>query len=112
MTLAMSSIPKDKMGNATSIFNLMRNTGGSLGIAIMTSFLARRNQFHQTSLAAHVTAGDLKTRAVLAGLRAHFHLQGFDSVTANRKAAAALKAFPGTHSPRESPTVPWVRVRL
>jgi DHA2 family multidrug resistance protein len=98
MTLAMSSIPKDKMGNATSIFNLMRNIGGSLGIAIMTTFLARRNQFHQTSLVAHVTAGDLKTRAVLTGLRAHFHLQGFDSVTASRKAAAALYGMVQRHT--------------
>src|ERR1700745_3809704 len=42
MTLSMSSIPKEKMGNATSIFNLMRNIGGSLGIVIMTTFLAPR----------------------------------------------------------------------
>jgi MFS transporter, DHA2 family, multidrug resistance protein len=98
MTLAMSSIPKEKMGNATSIFNLMRNIGGSFGIAIMTTFLARRNQFHQTSLAAHVTVGDLKTREIFAGLRAHFHLQGSDSVTASRKAAAALYGMVQQHA--------------
>jgi MFS transporter, DHA2 family, multidrug resistance protein len=57
MTLAMSSIPKEKMGNATSIFNLMRNIGGSLGIAIMTTFLAaaisstRRRSPHTSPLA-------------------------------------------------------------
>jgi DHA2 family multidrug resistance protein len=69
----MASIPKEKMGNATSIFNLMRNIGGSLGIAIMTTFLSRRTQFHQSRLAAHINTGDLQTRAMLAGMQAWFH---------------------------------------
>ena len=47
---AMSHVPREKMGNATSIFNLMRNIGGSVGIAIMTTLLARRQQFHQSRL--------------------------------------------------------------
>ena len=34
------------MGNATSIFNLMRNIGGSIGIAAATTYLARRQQVH------------------------------------------------------------------
>ena len=46
------------MGNATSIYNLMRNIGGSFGIATMTTFLARRNQVHQNELVGHVTAYD------------------------------------------------------
>ena len=47
----------EKMGNATSIFNLMRNIGGSVGIAIMTTFLARRTQIHQSHLVAKITPG-------------------------------------------------------
>ncbi|MGA7444283.1 MAG: DHA2 family efflux MFS transporter permease subunit, partial [Candidatus Sulfotelmatobacter sp.] len=50
MALSMAGIPKEKIGNATSIFNLMRNIGGSVGIAIMTTFLARRTQMHQNML--------------------------------------------------------------
>src|SRR5581483_7347244 len=60
MTLSMSGIPKEKIGNATSIFNLMRNIGGSFGIASMTTFLARRSQVHQNHLTAHITAGNLE----------------------------------------------------
>jgi DHA2 family multidrug resistance protein len=98
MTLAMSRIPKEKMGNATSIFNLMRNIGGSFGIAIMTTFLARRNQFHQTSLSAHITVGDLKTRTALAGLQSTFHAKGFDNVASQRKAFAALYSMVQRHA--------------
>ncbi len=54
-TLTMSRISQVKMGNATGIFNLMRNLGGSFGIATATTLLARRSQFHQTRLTEHLT---------------------------------------------------------
>jgi DHA2 family multidrug resistance protein len=54
-TLTMSRISQEKMGNATGIFNLMRNLGGSFGIATATTLLARRSQFHQGRLVEHLT---------------------------------------------------------
>ena len=54
-TLTMSRISQEKMGNATGIFNLMRNLGGSFGIATATTFLSRRAQFHQSHLVEHLT---------------------------------------------------------
>jgi DHA2 family multidrug resistance protein len=54
-TLTMSRISHEKMGNATGIFNLMRNLGGSFGIATATTLLARRSQFHQSRLVEHLT---------------------------------------------------------
>ena len=49
-SMAFSTISKEHMGNATSIFNLLRNISGSFGVAIMTTLLARRAQFHQFRL--------------------------------------------------------------
>jgi MFS transporter, DHA2 family, multidrug resistance protein len=54
-TLTMSRISQEKMGNATGIFNLMRNLGGSFGIATATTLLSRRAQFHQSRLVEHIT---------------------------------------------------------
>jgi DHA2 family multidrug resistance protein len=54
-TLTMSRISQEKMGNATGIFNLMRNLGGSFGIATATTLLARRSQLHQSRLVEHLT---------------------------------------------------------
>jgi MFS transporter, DHA2 family, multidrug resistance protein len=54
-TLTMSRTSQEKMGNATGIFNLMRNLGGSFGIATATTLLARRSQFHQSRLVEHLT---------------------------------------------------------
>jgi len=90
MALSMSSISKEKMGNATSLFNLMRNIGGSCGIAIMTTFLARRNQMHQHRLVENISAGDQKTRETLQQMQAWFQAHGADGYTAARKALGAV----------------------
>ncbi len=47
------NIPNEKMGNASGIFNLLRNLGGSFGVAFSTTLLARRAQFHQNFLVEH-----------------------------------------------------------
>jgi len=46
------------MGNATGIYNLMRNIGGSFGIAVVTTMLARGAQEHQNILVGHVVPGN------------------------------------------------------
>ena len=51
-TLTMSTLPNEQIGNASGIYNLMRNTGGSVGIAIMTTLLARNSQVHTSYLVA------------------------------------------------------------
>ena len=38
-TISMDPIPRERMGNATSLFNLMRNLGGSIGIAVTGTLL-------------------------------------------------------------------------
>jgi DHA2 family multidrug resistance protein len=98
MSLAMSHISPQKMGNATSIFNLMRNIGGSVGIALMTTFLARRSQVHQNHLVANVTAGSPQTARLLQGLRANFVAHGIDGVTATRKALGAVYGMVQQHA--------------
>ena len=54
-TVAMDPIPREKMGNATSLFNLMRNIGGSVGIAMTGTMLARHQQATTAMLGANVT---------------------------------------------------------
>ena len=98
MSLAMSHISPQKMGNATSIFNLMRNIGGSVGIALMTTFLARRSQVHQNHLVANVTAGSPQTARLLQGLCADFVAHGIDRVTASRKALGAIYGMVQQHA--------------
>jgi DHA2 family multidrug resistance protein len=57
-TMAMGTLPPRQIGNATGIYNLMRNIGGSVGISIVTTFLARDAQVHQAMMAAHLSASN------------------------------------------------------
>jgi MFS transporter, DHA2 family, multidrug resistance protein len=49
------NIPKEEMGNASGVFNLVRNLGGSFGVAFSTTVLSQRSQLHQTFLSEHIT---------------------------------------------------------
>ncbi len=53
--VTMGNLPQSEMGNASGIFNLMRNIGGSAGISLFTTYLARQAQANQTVLVSHVT---------------------------------------------------------
>jgi DHA2 family multidrug resistance protein len=57
-TMALGTLSNEQMGNASGVFNLMRNTGGSVGIAMVTTFLARGAQTHQAALVSHLTPYD------------------------------------------------------
>ena len=57
-TQTMGTLRNEQIGNATGIFNLMRNIGGSIGIAGMTTFLARWTQVHRAVLVTHLTPYD------------------------------------------------------
>ena len=90
MTVSMSAISKEKMGNATSIYNLMRNIGGSFGIAMMTTFLARRSQVHQNQMISHVSTFSHQTWNMWHGMMSWFQSHGSNSVEASRKALGAM----------------------
>ena len=55
-TVSMATIAQERMGYATSMFNLMRNIGGSVGIAITGTMLARHSRSTTTLLGANVIA--------------------------------------------------------
>jgi DHA2 family multidrug resistance protein len=89
-TVALATIPRDKMGNATAALNVVRNLGGGIGVAVMTTLLARRSQEHQSTLVAHVNVYDPDTAERLAGWAGYFQTHGADSFTAQRQALGML----------------------
>ena len=56
--LATGTLRNEQIGNATGIYNLMRNVGGSFGIAAVTTMLARGAQTHQAAMISHLTPYD------------------------------------------------------
>jgi DHA2 family multidrug resistance protein len=69
-TLTMGTLRNEQIGNATGIFNLMRNLGGSVGISMMTTLLARRAQAHQALMVGHLTPYSPEYQQALAALTA------------------------------------------
>jgi len=89
-TVTMDPIPKEEMGNAASIFNLMRNLGGSFGIAAGTTMLERHTQTNLDLLGSHVSLASPMTQSILTRLRSAFMMRGFDATAASSQANAAL----------------------
>ncbi len=87
-TVTNAPIPKEQMGNATSLYNLMRNIGASIGIASVTTIVARHSQAHTNDLARHVTAYDPAAVALLDTLKNGLIVSGADPATATQKAYA------------------------
>ena len=101
-TSTMGHLSQQQMGNATGIFNLMRNLGGSFGIALIGTFLDRRAQVHQALMVPHLTPYDAPYRdqlaATAATLRNHTdsytaHLQALDLVYGKLVQQASLWSF-------------------
>src|ERR1700750_350062 len=80
----------EKMGNATSLFNLMRNLGGSVGIAVTGTMLARQTQAYVNVYRANVHDYSPASRVAFESARAGFIAAGADITTATQRAYAAL----------------------
>ncbi len=89
-TVTMNRIRKEMMGNATSLFNLMRNIGGSVGIAMVTTLNLRYQQQHIGALGAHVTPYDPAASQVMDALRARAAASGLGPAMAERQALATV----------------------
>jgi DHA2 family multidrug resistance protein len=92
-TVTMSQIPKQELGNATSIFNLMRNLGGGIGIASVATMLSRNTQTQYNIMGAHVSAFDMHTRMLLDQIRTGLMSRGIDFATATNAAYAQLSGI-------------------
>jgi len=89
-TSTMDPIPVQEMGNATSLFNLLRNLGGSIGIAMSNTYLFRRQQMHTARLGSHVNPYNPLAMNMVQGLRSELERRGEDAVTALHQAWGAV----------------------
>ena len=101
--LAYSFLPKSKNNKASSLTNLFRNQGGSVGIAFVTTVLARRTQYHQSVLVAHASPLEQRYRETLDSLSRYFAAHQFSqrrrgnprksAIGANDSAASGISWF-------------------
>jgi DHA2 family multidrug resistance protein len=89
-TVSMNSIPREKMGNATSLFSLMRNLGAGIGIAVVATLVSRRTTLHAAILSEQVNPYSDAARQTFEGARAMFLAQGSSFSVATQQAYAAV----------------------
>ena len=89
--VATAGIEKEQAGSASALFNMMRNLGGSVGIALLQTFLTKREQYHSNILTQSVSLFEEATRARLDELTHYFLAHGVtDPATAWHKAVVAV----------------------
>ncbi|HTI92289.1 MAG TPA: DHA2 family efflux MFS transporter permease subunit [Puia sp.] len=91
-SLAISGLEPKDMPQGTALNNMMRQLGGSFGIAMVNTFLTRRGAVHRTDLLTHITAGNPQVAERLAGYTRYFIGKGSNSFDAQRQALGLLDA--------------------
>jgi DHA2 family multidrug resistance protein len=79
--LALGTLSHDKLKNASGLFNLTRNLGGAVGLAVINTVLTDRNTFHYSRLAEHVRWGDAEAEKQLLNMTHNFQSRGMDGAT-------------------------------
>ena len=87
---AVSGIPPSLLPSASGMFNMMRNLGGSVGIATLATLLTNREHLHSARIGEAVSLYEPATQARLDALTQTFTTRGFDPVTAQDMALKAL----------------------
>lgn len=89
-TLALGTLPPDKLKGASGLYNLMRNLGGAVGLALLNTVLREREALHWARLAEPINPARPEVQAVLEGLTQRLADQG-----AADPEAAALRVLAG-----------------
>jgi len=87
-TTSVAGLPNEEIGNATGLYNLLRNIGGSIGIAVVNTIVIRHSQLHRNELAHSITGTNPTFQSRFYGLQQYLMSHGASAVTAMERATA------------------------
>jgi MFS transporter, DHA2 family, multidrug resistance protein len=93
VTMALGSLPQSRLKSASGLFNLMRNLGGAIGIAVSATMLNDRLNFHYLRLNESVTVGRPQVESILSERTAHWSTVAGDTLNATQSGLANLQAL-------------------
>ncbi|WP_211999603.1 DHA2 family efflux MFS transporter permease subunit [Chitinophaga sp. HK235] len=76
--IAFSSLKTQELSEGAAFTGMTRQLGGSFGIAIITTFIARRNMLHRTNLLSHLSTDAASTSERIHQATRSFQAQGFN----------------------------------
>jgi MFS transporter, DHA2 family, multidrug resistance protein len=89
-SIATANIEREQAGSASSVFNMMRNLGGSIGIAALATLLTQREQFHSNRLGDAVSLYSTQTQQRIDQMTQFFIAQGSSAEVAQNQAIASI----------------------
>jgi DHA2 family multidrug resistance protein len=95
LSVATADIPPKESGSASALFNMMRNLGGSMGIALLSTLVTNREHLHSVRIGSSITAASPGLAPRLDSLTQMLLMKGLDPATAGR---TALKILNGSVS--------------
>jgi DHA2 family multidrug resistance protein len=88
--MAYATLSREKANEAAGLMNLSRNIGGSVGIALLSTLLSRRTQFHQSQLVSHITESSTQHHNFVFGVGRALVAKGYGAVDATHHAWGLL----------------------
>lgn len=88
--ITTGGIESEQAASASGLFNMLRNLGGSIGIALLSALLTNREHFHSHHLGEAISAYNPLTNERLTAMAQNFMNQGLDAVTAQSRALGLL----------------------
>lgn len=92
-TVSLSTLPREVMTEASSLYTLARRVGGNIGYALAATIVAQRSQFHHVQLAAHISPLNPAYQHFDAALTASLAHAGLDPASARQAAVAAANTM-------------------
>ncbi len=92
-TIATGGIENEQVGSASALFNMMRNLGGSIGIALISTFLTQREHFHSFRIGESISLANPQVQDRLNQLTQMFLTRGADAVTASDQALKLIDSI-------------------
>ncbi|RXZ38646.1 DHA2 family efflux MFS transporter permease subunit [Oxalobacteraceae bacterium CAVE-383] len=87
---SMAAVPSEESGDAAGLYNMARNIGGSIGLALLGTFIDRRSNMHTSILREAITANSLATQERIAGGAANLFQRHGDMAYAQLQSAGQL----------------------
>ncbi len=92
-TLALSTLVGKQIGQGASYTGMMRQLGGSFGIAMITTYVARSNQSYRSDLVSNLNVNDANVQGRIHGLQQNFISKGAPPDVALKQAYGALEGI-------------------
>jgi len=89
-TTTMAGLKNEEIGNASGLYNLLRNIGGSIGISVVNTIVARHAQTHRSELVGWLNPGRIPVRGAMQGVQQFLTARGASPASAVQQSYALV----------------------